>query len=106
MLIYYKGNLLRTRKKKTQCISGTEEMINMKGNRLMLRCTCASCGILKHSFAKQGGLLDVHKLIRKLSNQKVDLLFPVISTQDHIIHWKNSLMQMINLYLDKNPIIK
>ena len=41
---------MRTRKKKTQCIPGTEEMINMKGNRLVLRCICANCGILKHSF--------------------------------------------------------
>ena len=61
---------MRTRKKKTQCIPGTEEMINMKGNRLMLRCTCANCGILKPSFVKQGGLLDVHKLIGILPKPK------------------------------------
>ena len=57
-------------RKKTQCIPGTEEMINMKGNRLMLRCTCANCGILKHSFVKQEGLLDVHRLIGKLPKSK------------------------------------
>ena len=32
----------------------------------MLRSTCANCGILKHTFVKKGGLLDVHNLIRKL----------------------------------------
>ena len=58
-------------RKNTQCISGTEEMINMKGNRLMLRCTCANCGILK-----QGGLLDVHKLIGKLPKPKGGFTIP------------------------------
>ena len=53
-------------RKKTQCIPGTEEIINMKGNIFMLQCTCANCGILKHSFVKQVGLLNVHKLIEKL----------------------------------------
>ena len=67
---------MRTRKKKTQCIPGTEEMINMKGNRLMLRCTCACCGILKHTFVKQGGLFDVHNLIGKLPKPKAGFTLP------------------------------
>ena len=81
-------------------------MVNMKGNRLMLQCTCTNCGILKHTFVEQGGLLDVRNLIGKLPNQKVDLLFQGINTQEHIIQWKNSLMQMINLFLDKKLIIE
>ena len=64
------------KRKKTQCIPGTEEMINMKGNRLMLQCTCANCGILKHSFVKQEGLLDVHKLIGKLPKPKGGFTLP------------------------------
>ena len=63
-------------RKKTQCIPGTEEMVNMKGNRFMLRCTCANCGILKHSFVKQGVLLDVHKLIGKLPKTKGGFTLP------------------------------
>ena len=63
-------------RKKTQCIPGTEEMINMKGNRLMLQCTCANCGILKHSFVKQGGLLDVYKLIEKLPKPRGGFTLP------------------------------
>ena len=63
-------------RKKTQCISGTEEMVNMKINRLMLQCTCANCGILKHSFVKQGGLLVVHKLIGKLPKPKGGFTLP------------------------------
>ena len=63
-------------RKKSQCITGTEEMINMKGNRLMLRCKCANCSILKHSFFKQVGLLDVHKLIGKLPIPKGGFTLP------------------------------
>ena len=64
------------KRKKTRYIPGTEEMINMKENRLMLRCTCANCGILKHSFVKQEGLLDVHKLIGKLPKPKGGFTLP------------------------------
>ena len=67
---------MRTRKKKIQCIPGTEEMVNMKGNRPMLQCTCANCGILKHNFVKQGGLLDIHKLIGKLPKPKGGFTLP------------------------------
>ena len=42
----------------------------------MSRCTCANCGILKHSFVKQGGLLDVHKLIGKLPKPKGGFTLP------------------------------
>ena len=59
-------------------------MVNIIGSRFMLRCTRANCGILKHSFVKQEGLLDVHKLIGKLPKPKVDLLFQVISTQEKL----------------------
>ena len=48
----------------------------MKGNRLTLQCTCANCGILKHSFVKQEGLLDVHKLIGKLPKPKGGFTLP------------------------------
>ena len=75
MLIYYKWKLIAY-VKKTQCIPGTEEMENTKGNRLMLRCKCANCGILKHSFVKQGGLLDVRKLIEKLRKKKSGFTLP------------------------------
>ena len=54
-------------RRKTKCIPGSEEMVKAKGNgRLMLRCICKHFGIPKYTFMKndkQGGLLDVHKLI-------------------------------------------
>ena len=53
MLIYYKWKpIAYAQEKKFQCIPGTEKTVNMKEDRLMLRCTCANCGILKHSFVK------------------------------------------------------
>ena len=61
-------------KKKTKCVPGSDEIIKAKGNgRLMLRCICKNCGIPKYTFMKsdkQGGLLDVHKLIGKLPKPK------------------------------------
>lgn len=66
-------------RKKTKCVPGTEEVVKTKGNRLILRCVCATCGILKHSFIsnnKKGGLLDVHKLIGKLPKPKGGFTLP------------------------------
>ena len=51
-------------------------MVNMKGNRLMLQCTCTNCGILKHTFVEQGGLLDVYNLIGKLPKPKGGFTLP------------------------------
>ena len=67
-------------KKKTKCVPGSEKIIKAKGNgRLMLRCICVNCGIVKHSFIKsstKGGLLDVHKLIGKLPKPKGGFTLP------------------------------
>ena len=61
----------------------------MKGNRLMLRSTCANCGILKHTFVKKGGLLDVHNFIKKLPKPKGGFTLPSHKYTRHITHWKN-----------------
>ena len=67
-------------RRKTKCIPGSEEMVKAKGNgRLMLRCICKDCGIPKYTFMKsdkQGGLLDVHKLIGKLPKPKGGFTLP------------------------------
>lgn len=66
-------------RKKTNCIPGTEELVTTKGNRLMKRCVCANCGIVKYSFIsskKSGGLLDVHSLIGKLPKPKGGFTLP------------------------------
>ena len=65
-------------KQKTPCISGSEEVVKTKGNRLMVRCVCTNCGIKIHSFIsnKKGGLLDLHALIGKLPKPKGGFTLP------------------------------
>ena len=67
-------------KKKTKCVPGSDEIIKAKGNGcLMLRCICKNCSIPKYTFMKsdkQGGLLDVHKLIGKLPKPKGGFTLP------------------------------
>ena len=67
-------------RKKTKCVSGSEEIIKAKGNgRLMLRCICKSCGITKFTFIKndkKGGLLDIHKWIGRLPKPEGGFTLP------------------------------
>ena len=42
-------------KKVTECVPGSERYENTKNGRLMLKCTCAECGITKTKFVKQAG---------------------------------------------------
>ena len=42
-------------KKVTLCLPGSETYTMAKNGRLMLKCTCAECGITKTRFVKQSG---------------------------------------------------
>ena len=42
-------------KKVTECVPGSERYEKAKNGRLMLKCTCAECGIIKTKFVKQAG---------------------------------------------------
>ena len=42
-------------KKQTGCIPGSEHFVKTKNGRIMLKCTCAECGITKTKFVKQPG---------------------------------------------------
>ena len=42
-------------KKVTECVPGSERHVKAKNGRLMLKCTCAECGITKTKFVKQAG---------------------------------------------------
>ena len=42
-------------KKVTECVPGSERHEQAKNGRLMLKCTCAECGITKTKFVKQAG---------------------------------------------------
>ena len=61
-------------RKKTTCIPGSDELVKAKGNgRIIVRCICANCGIVKHSFMKtnkRAGLLDIHAAKGKLPKPK------------------------------------
>lgn len=66
-------------RKKTKCLPGSERIEKTKGNRLILKCICANCGITKTSFIsnnKKGGLLDLHALIGKLPKPKGGFTLP------------------------------
>ena len=40
-------------KRVTDCIPGSEHIVQTKNNRLMLKCTCSSCGITKTRFVSK-----------------------------------------------------
>ena len=40
-------------KKVTECVPGSERYVRTKNGRIMLKCTCAECGITKTKFTKQ-----------------------------------------------------
>ena len=42
-------------KKVTQCVPGCEGYVRAKNGRIMLKCTCAECGITKTKFVNQRG---------------------------------------------------
>ena len=39
-------------KKQTECVPGSERYVKAKNGRMMLKCTCAECGITKTKFVK------------------------------------------------------
>ena len=42
-------------KKQTECVPDSERVVKAINGRLMLKCTCAECGITKTKFVKQAG---------------------------------------------------
>ena len=39
-------------KKQTECVPGSEQYVEAKNGRTMMKCTCAECGITKTKFVK------------------------------------------------------
>ena len=39
-------------KKQTKCVPGSEIIVKAKNGRLVMKCTCAECGITKTKFVK------------------------------------------------------
>ena len=44
-----------TQKKYTECVPKTEEILQTKNGRYVMKCKCAECGITKTKFVKQSG---------------------------------------------------
>ena len=42
-------------KKQTECVPGSEQYVITKNGRTMIKCQCASCGIIKAKFVKNQG---------------------------------------------------
>ena len=40
-------------KKQTECVPQSERFVKAKNGRMMMKCTCAECGITKTKFVKQ-----------------------------------------------------
>ena len=47
-----KSYCVKQKKKQTECVPGSENIIKAKNGRLMMKCTCAECGISKTKFVK------------------------------------------------------
>ena len=44
--------VLKVKKKVTECVPGSEQYVKAKNGRMMLKCKCAECGITKTKFVK------------------------------------------------------
>ena len=42
-------------KKQTECVPGSERFVKAKNGRLMMKCKCSECGIIKTKFVKHTG---------------------------------------------------
>ena len=41
-------------RKQTECVPGSERVVQTRNGRTMMRCKCAECGITKTKFVKSG----------------------------------------------------
>ena len=58
-------------KKKTECIPGSEKYVQTKNGKLMMKCICAECKIVKTRFMKQTSGRGVGEKINKKIGEKI-----------------------------------
>ena len=46
-------------RKRTECVSGSEQIVTTKNSHLMLKCQCVECGITKTKFLSRGEISGV-----------------------------------------------
>ena len=47
-----KSYCVKQKKKQPECVPGSETIVKAKNGRLMMKCTCAECGITKTKVVK------------------------------------------------------
>ena len=57
-------------KKQTECVPGSEKYVKAKYGRLMMKCKCVECGIIKNRFVKQTGA-GIGEMINKKIGDKI-----------------------------------
>ena len=57
-------------KKQTECVPGSEKYMQTKNGRLMMKCKCVECGIIKTRFVKKTGA-GVGETMNKKIGEKV-----------------------------------
>ena len=83
-------------KKQTECVPGSERYVKAKNGRLMLKCTCAECGIVKSRFVKQskGGDNPLGKAFEaaKVAEQVTRKLIP---STNHVFdrYWSGDILK-------------
>ena len=58
-------------KRQTECIQGSERYVQAKNGRLMMKCICAECKIVKTRFMKQTSGRGVGEKINKKIGEKI-----------------------------------
>ena len=83
-------------KKVTECVPGSERYEKAKNGRLMLKCTCAQCGITKTRFVKsqKGGENPLGKAFEaaKIAEQ---ITRKVIPSTNHVFdrYWSGDILK-------------
>ena len=58
-------------KKVTECVPGSERYVQTKNGKLMMKCICAECKIVKTRFMKQTSGRGVGQTINKKIGEKI-----------------------------------
>ena len=64
--------MCKTKKKQTECVLGSEKYMQTKNGRLMMKCKCAECGIIKTRFVKKTGRGIGETINKKIGERFLD----------------------------------
>ena len=58
-------------KKQTECVPKSEQYVKTKNNRIMMKCKCVECGIIKTKFVKSNRGSGVGETINKKIGEQI-----------------------------------